>query len=363
MNSITAFFLSLLVVASLAVSASAQRHFGGQRFQGTPVPQMSPAIAKHWTQQLASEKRHHDFGVVPSFSDQQFVFEFTNTLSDTIQLVGIRASCGCTKPSIVTKTVAPGETGKVLAKYDTRNFKGNKKATISVSVRKDKPYIEYGEIQFSVKGKIRRDVVLNPGTVLFDDITLGKGAKRTVQVLYAGNPKWQITDIKSTNPNLKIERKELQRQSNRVDYELTVEMDQEQPVGSFVDQIQITTNDVANKTLTINVKGAVKSVVQVSPVRLGIVSKDQNIEKRLIIRGARPFGIKLVSSGDDRIQFSPSEGSKTLHILTYKLDTSTIGNIRSRITIETDDPDQKLASVPFEAQIVPATFALDSNND
>ena len=315
---------------------------------------------QHWTLAIAPPVRHHDFGVVPSFSDQEFVFEFENTLDQAVELVGVRASCGCTKPSILTKTVAPGAKGKVLAKFDTRNFKGLKKATVSVSVRKNQPYIEYGEIQFSVKGKIRRDVVLNPGTVTFDDITLGKGAKRTFQVLYAGNPNWQITDIKSSNPNIKIESKELQRQSNRVDYELTVHLDENQSVGSFLDKIQVHTNDQANKNLTINVQGNVKSVVQVSPVRLGVVSKDQKIEKRLIVRGARPFSIKTVSTGDDRILFTPSEGNKTLHILTYKLDTSSTGQIRSRITIETDDPDQHLATVPFEAQIVPATFALDA---
>jgi hypothetical protein len=41
------------------------------------------------------------------------------------------------------------------------------------------------------------------------------------------------------------------------------------------------------------------------------------------------------------------------------LDTSAVGNIRSQIMIETDDPDQEFASVPFEVQVVPATFALD----
>ena len=308
---------------------------------------------------MSPDKRHHNFGVVPSFSDQQFEFEFENTLDQPIQLVGIRASCGCTKPFIVTKSVAPGATGKVLAKYDTRNFKGKKKATISVSVRKDTPYVEYGEIQFSVEGKIRRDVVLNPGTVAFDDITLGTGAKRTVQVLYAGSPKWKITGIKSTNPNIKIDSKELQRTGNRVDYELSIQLNEDQDVGSFVDQIQIATNDVDNKNLAITVQGNVKSVVQVSPVKLGVVSKDQKVEKRLIVRGARPFGIRNVSVGDQRIQFTPSEGSKTLHILTYRLDTSAVGNIRSQIMIETDDPDQEFASVPFEVQVVPATFALD----
>ena len=313
---------------------------------------------------LAPQNRLYKFGVVPSYSNQEHTFEFTNVLEYPIHLTGVRASCGCTKPSLLTHSIQPGETAKVLAKFDTKNFKGAKKATISVSVRRDQPYVEYGEIQFQVNGTIRRDVVLNPGTVSFDDITLGKDAKRAVQILYAGNPKWRINEVKSTNPNITIAMKELQRnpQSKRVDYELTLQLDKQQQIGSFVDQLLITTNDVNQKNLVVNVQGNVKSVVQVSPVRLGVVSQDQKIKKRLIVRGARPFEIRSVSSGDDRIQFSPSEGSKTLHIIDYHLDTSSIGKVISNIKIETDDPDQEMAMVEFEAQIVPATFALDSKS-
>ena len=337
------------------------QNFQVQSNHNSPGNPQSNVIQQHWTQQIASENRAHNFGTVPSFSKQEHVFEIKNPFEHPLYLIGVRASCGCTKPSLLTNTILPGETGKVMAKYDTKNFRGDKKATISVSVRRDQPYYETGEIQFKVTGNIRRDVVVTPETVAFTNVTFGETSKRTVQILYAGNPNWKIEKVTSSNPNIKISTKELQRNpaTRRVDYELILELGDEQKVGSFLDQIVLTTNDTNNKTLAVNVNGNVHSVVQVAPVKLGVLTQDQKIEKRLIVRGTRPFAIENVASSDARIQFSPSSGSKTLHILTYSLDTSMVGQIKSSINIATDDPNQKSKTVSFEAQVVPATFALD----
>ena len=359
--------LTVATVASLAFPCSAQQQYNGYPVQNS-VPRtqqwQTQPVAMHWTQKVASSNRVHDFGVVPSFSNQEFVFEFANAFEYPIYLTGVRASCGCTRPEIRTPQVAPGETGQVLAKFDTKNFQGEKKATISVSVRRDQPYSEYGEIQFEVKGTIRRDVVLSPGAVSFDEVMHGDSDKRAVSILYAGNPQWQIRDIKSTNPNITVSTREIQRnpQTQRVDYELTLELAGQQDIGQFSDQLLITTNDVKNKNLAVNIFGNVKAAVQVSPIRL-IVEQGDKVEKRLIVRGDRPFGIKSVSTGDQRIQFSPVSGSKTLHILIFSLNTETVGQIASNITIETDDPQQAPTTVSFDAQIVPATFARDETVD
>jgi len=342
-------------------------HQSFQTQQGIPVQQNyqqgypTQTVSQHWTQKFNGDDRQHDFGVVPSYSDHVHVFEFKNDFEWPIHLVGLRTSCRCTNPEIVTSTVAPGETGKIKAVFDTKNHYGKKGATITVSVRRDQPYTEYGEIQFQVKGFIRRDVVLNPGTVSFDNALIGKESKKNVMVRYAGNPEWQIASVTSTNPNITIATREIERnlQTKRVDYELTLALSGEQSAGRFVDQIQITTTDTnpKNKILTVNVQGNVRTVVKAAPVQLGVIEKGQEIYKNLVIKGERAFGIRSIKCGDSRVQFESAAGSKTLHVLKYRLDTSNIGQVISKITIVTDDPAQGEASIPFEAQIVPATFA------
>ncbi|MDG1514109.1 MAG: DUF1573 domain-containing protein [Mariniblastus sp.] len=315
-----------------------------------------PATPRASFQGLASE-RSHDFGTVARGSRQEKVFEFVNTTGSNLMLTGVKTSCGCTKPKILTPEVKPGATGKLSAVFDTVNFYGNRGATLTVSVKKGAPAAQNGEIQFSVKGSIRRDVVLTPGEFSFDNVMVSQEADRIAKVLYAGNAKWKILEVKSTNPNLIAEAREVSRDQSRgrVTYELVVKLSGEQDAGTFNEFLTIVTNDANTNGMPIAVKGIVKSRIEVSPIQLGTINQGQTVKKKLILKSSKPFSIKEIKSGDSRIQFEAAEGEKNLHVLTYTLDTSKLGQIDEDLTIVTSDPDQPEAKVGFSAQIIEAT--------
>ncbi|MFT7632045.1 MAG: hypothetical protein ACI87E_003091, partial [Mariniblastus sp.] len=194
-----------------------------------------------WYQTLAKD-RSHNFGIVPRASKQERIFEFVNTTDADIFLTNIRTSCGCTKPKVLTPQVRPGEKAQIQAVFDTLHFYGQRGATLTVSIQKSS---QYGELQFTVKGNIRRDVVLNPGEVVFDDVSVSEPAQRTVQMLYAGNPNWKVTQVKSTNSNVAAEAVEIERNTatGRVTYNLVVTLADTQDAGSFSEVLTIATND------------------------------------------------------------------------------------------------------------------------
>lgn len=329
----------------------AQPYYGSQPIQGT--------VGAHWSQTLA-EDTAHDFGAVAKASKQEHVFEFVNNLDSDLQMLNVRTSCGCTIATVLTPTVKKGEKGQLHAKFDTLNFDGARGATLSVSVRKDSPYTEYAELQFSVKGQIRRDVVLQPASVDFNDVLSGKTAQRTLQVKYAGDPNWQIREVKSSNKNVKVEIKETRRDpvARRVDYEMTVSIDGDhQNAGQFTDNLTIVTNDVANHMISVDMAGRIQSVIETTDIQLGILNQNQKIEKSMIIRGARPFQIEQIVIDNPAIQVISHEGEKTLHIVKYVLDTSKARKINEEIRIITNDPLQAEAKLSISAQIVPGTFA------
>ena len=78
-----------------------------------------------------------------------------------VHISGVRASCGCTTPSISKDTLKTWETGAIIAKFNTDSFLGKKSATLTVTI--DKPF--YAEVQLNVAGYIRSDIVFNPGAV------------------------------------------------------------------------------------------------------------------------------------------------------------------------------------------------------
>jgi len=336
---------------------------GGQVIPSIPGQQSAPItmaaapiVELPWTQKLVENvQTFHDFGSVPTGSQQEHVFEFVNTSGATLNLISVKASCGCTKPTVVTTLVQPGETAKVKAKFDTMKFRGEKAATVTVGVNKLGAFSQYGEVQLSVKGKIRKDVVLTPGKISFDSVPATSAAEKTVKMKYAGNPLWQILRVESTNANIKAEARELKREGGRITYELIVKLSGLQPAGSFADELYVITNDKLVNKMPITVAGRVKPTLEAAPVRLGIVRQGAKIEKRFVIRGQRPFEVREVRVNSKLISFVPTTGEKSLHVLKYSLDTSTACFINDIITVVTSDPDNLEKTVEFSAQIVPET--------
>ena len=338
----------------------------GQQFQSFPPVQniVQPILQPVWTQELVDpELKEHDFGVVARASRQHHVFEFKNTLGTDLYLTSIRTSCGCTKPQILTSHVKAGETAKVDAVFDTLNFFGKRGATVTLTLQKGGTVLESGEIQFSVKGNIRRDVVLNPGDVRFDNIRVAEESRRSIRLQYAGNYRWKIEEVKSTNPNITVTINEVERDphTGRVAYDLVVNLNGKQPPGSFNEFLNVVTNDEKTTGMPISVSATVSPLIEASPVQLGVVNKGQSVKKKLILHSTEAFEIKKIESLDSRIKFEPAEGEKTLHILTYTLDTSVPGQISEDVSILTSDRGQPVVKVPFSVQIVPATM-VDSRN-
>ena len=323
----------------------------------------TPAVLP-WYQTL-TDQREHDFGTVARASKQVHVFEFENTTGSDLLLNNVRTSCGCTQPKILTQHVKPGQIGQVEATFDTLKFYGKRGATLSVSIQKVSQFSEYAEVQFAVKGKIRRDVVVSPGMFDFQDVNVSETAKRSAKLWYAGKPDWKILDVKSTNSNLEIDFEELERDiaAGKVLYELTVNLSEGQPAGQFLDNLTIITNDPATSGLPVEVCGTVNTVINIAPIALGVVNQGQTIEKKLIVRSPTPISIDQIQSSCEKIQFEPSEGKKTLHILKYTFDTSEPTDVQETVTISTTGEKTRATQVSFSAQVVPSTNVVNPKSD
>jgi len=177
------------------------------------------------------------------------------------------------------------------------------------------------------------------------------------------NLRWKIEAVKSTSPNISVEIKEIRRDphTGRVAYDLIVNLSGDQPVGSLNEFLSVITNDEKTTGMPISVKAKISPVIEVSPIQLGIVHKGQSVKKKLILHSSQAFEIKQIKSLDSRIKFEPTDGEKTLHILSYTLDTNVPGQISEDLSIVTSDAGLPELKVPFSVQIVPATM-VDNRN-
>ncbi|WP_231744282.1 DUF1573 domain-containing protein [Stieleria neptunia] len=291
------FRATVIVFATLATSFS----FAASALAQSQWPDNAFAIKKH------------DFGTVAVASKTEFRFPVYNPYTQPLHIQTVRRSCGCTTPIVETEYIEPGQTGSILARFNTDTFRGTKGATLTVVV--DKPF--FSEVRLRVDGYIRSDMVFHPGAIEFGTINQGDTASKTTRVLYAGRSDWEIADVRSNVPWLVPSKKLLTRSAGRADYELTVAVREDAPTGPFQNEIIVITNDTKRPEVPFPVSGTVESPLSISPqaIAFGSLKPGQKIEKRLVIKGASPFTIESITCEGWDVAFPQATVAKTIHIV------------------------------------------------
>jgi len=293
------------------------------------------AAAQEWAKKLF-ETNSHDFGIVARGSKQEYSFIVNNIFKEDIHISGLRSSCGCTTARITKETLKTHEQSEIVVAYNTKSFLGGKSATVTVTF--DEPY--YAEVQLTVKGYIRSDVVFQPGSVEFGSADSGQGAEVTISVSYAGREDWEIVDVRSANEHFEVELQETLRNGGRVNYDMIVRLKPDAPSGYIHDQLLIVTNDSGASNVSLPVEGQVVSALTVSPASLflGVVKPGDTVKKRLVVRSSKPFRIVSVRCDDASFTFEPPDAeSKPLHFVPVEFKAGDQpGQIEKKIEILTD---------------------------
>jgi hypothetical protein len=98
---------------------------------------------------VAFDKVEHNFGNVPEGPQAITEFKIKNISNEPITVNNVQASCGCTVPEWTKEPIAPGETGKIKAIYNTQGRPGNISKSLTVTTSK-------GTKTLSLKGNVEK---------------------------------------------------------------------------------------------------------------------------------------------------------------------------------------------------------------
>jgi hypothetical protein len=297
---------------------------------------VSPCSGQQWASKMFKVSEH-DFGSVARGAKAEFEFAFENLYLEDVHVVGVRTSCGCTTPRVENALVKTYDKGAIVAHFNTDTFLGSRAATLTVTI--DKPF--YAEVQLHIRGNIRSDVVVEPGSVQVGSVDQGTDVDQSVAVNYAGRGDWQILDVKSSNPHITAKAVETGRSYGQVSYALKVHVDGDAPAGYLNDHLMLVTNDDAGQQFPVLVEGRVMPGITVSPTALfmGVVQSGQKVTKQLVVKSKKPFRILGVSCEDKSFVFDTSkeESAKELHLIPVTFTAGTdAGKLVKTIKIETD---------------------------
>ena len=296
----------------------------------------APCFGQDWAQKMF-QTTEHDFGTVARSAKAEYRFTFENLYLEDVHVAGVRTSCGCTTPSVENATLKTYEKGAILAHFNTPTFSGQRGATLTVTI--DKPF--YAEVQLHVKGFIRGDVMVDPGSIQVGSVDQGVGADREVSISYGGRPDWKIVDVKASNPHLTAKVTETGRSNGQVWYQLRVHLDKDAPAGYLNDHLMLVTNEANGRQIPVEVEGQVLAGITVSPTALfmGVVQPGQQVTKQLVVKSKTPFRILGVSCDDNSFRFDTSkeESPKELHLIPVTFVAGAdAGKVVKTIKIETD---------------------------
>lgn len=85
------------------------------------------------TTSITFAENSHDFGTIDEGDVVTHTFKFTNTGDEPLILSRCKGSCGCTVPQCPKEPIAPGATGDIEVKFNSKGKKNKQTKTVTIN--------------------------------------------------------------------------------------------------------------------------------------------------------------------------------------------------------------------------------------
>ena len=330
--------------------------FGALALLGLGFGAGASAGAAGWADGLFSEQAH-DFGPVPRGAKVRHAFVLTNRSNESVSVLNVRASCGCTSGRATAAVVRPGETAAVEVEMDTRNFVGKKATVLYVTLANASG--REAEVRLGVSSNILSDVVLNPGTVDFGNVGRGQAVSQTLTIDRVGMPDWRVERMVSSCKVIDARLTETLRNETNVGYLLRVTLRADAPAGVVRDEIRLLTNDPEARVVPVQVTANLRGEVSASPALLsmGRVAPGGGAQGTFLVRASRPFAVRSVEGDGGGFKATVDNAeARPVHLVTVRYNPeaeASRGDVRRVFRVHTDVPGEPPVDLTTSLQVAP----------
>ena len=308
----------------------------------------APVGAATWADSMFDELSK-DFGSVPHGSLQTHNFRLVNNTKQPVNITNVSVSCGCTSAYAVKTYLNPGEETAIVARMDTGRFFGVRSVTVTVQL--DRP--SFQEVRLFVQANSRTDFGVSPEGLAFGEVKRAETPSVSATVTFYSSAT-QVTDVKSDSNYVQPSVAPVKTADGTTAYQLTAKLRNDVPVGRWFTDVWLKTNNPEIPQIRVPVTVEIASALTISPdaVSLGSVAVNATSERRVVLRGAKPFKITAIKGTDGELSVQDgAEDSKAVHVLTVKLQPGKAGDWSRNVRIETDLPEDGEVELPVSAQV------------
>jgi hypothetical protein len=292
------------------------------------------AGAATWADGLFDELSK-DFGSVPRGPTLTHHFRVVNKTRQTVNISSVRVSCGCVSASALKFNLKPGEETSILARMDTSRFTGPK--TVTVYVQFDQPNFE--EVRLWVAGNARNDFTLSPDSLAFGQVKRGTAPGVSINITFYGHSGAKLTEARGESNYIQPTLTEVRRTDFEVVYKLTTTLRKDTPVGKWYTDVWLKTSIASLPQVRVPLTVDVESPLTVSPglLSLGTLKAATESQRRVIVRGVKPFKITSVKGSDGVVEVNqPTGEAREVHVLTIKVKPGKAGALDRTLRVITD---------------------------
>lgn len=298
------------------------------------------------------EELSKDFGSVPRGPTLTHHFRVVNKTRQPVNIQRVHVSCGCVSATALKTYLRPGEDTTILARMDTTRFTGPK--TVTVYVTFDQPNFE--EVRLWVQANGRNDFALSPDALAFGQVKRGGTPAASVNVTFYGHTGAQIVSAKGESNYIQPVIAEVRRTDYEVVYRVTAKLRKDTPVGKWYTDVWVKTNVEGLPHLRVPLTVDVESPLTISPslLSLGAVKVLSENQRRVIVRGVKPFKITSVKGGDDAVQVrTQTSEAREVHVLTIQLKPGQAGTLDRTLRVLTDLKEDNEIDFRVHAVVTP----------
>jgi len=344
---------SILLAAAPATSAPAKK-------TAPAAPAAAPQAGdKVGTSKISVEPMMKDAGTVAKGERIEAVFMVKNSGTQDLTITDARPSCGCTVASF-DRLVKPGQTGKITAVVDTKNFSGP--ITKTVSVISNDP--ENPQLALTIKAIVKPYVEVAPQEFVRFSAIKGDTSSQDL-ILFSAEKDFQPTVGESAQPYVKAQiapagDKEKIEGKAGAQFKLHVTLEPTAPVGVLNAPIHVKTGIAKQPDLEVRVSGIVRDRISVTPASIvfgNFTPGKDVISRNIIFTNNKPAQAVRVQKAESSISgisaevVPMTEGVNYTIVLKPKADLKK-GEFTGVLKIYTSDKDRPVIEVPVSGNVL-----------
>lgn len=310
-------------------------------------PQSSPMAEKPDVQ---TDEMLFDFGYAQHQQTITHIFKLKNVGNQPLDILDVDSSCSCTAALLSEKTILPGETAEIEAKFETEYRRGRQTSTIKVNTNdSDTPVIH-----FTLTGVVAGLARVVPNNLHLKHISNQENIHKTIEIYDPGDGRLKVKSIQSSSPYIKTRVRHIYKDGLIAKIFVTIKPGL--PFGELEEKLTILTEGYRYPHVEVLVTGQVVGAIRLTPDQFffGFVKKGEVARRvaRLRKKGPADLKIQKIESSHPNVtaDFKAIKPGAEYEIkVTFTTPASETGKLEALIKIHTHDSHQPLFEVPFYA--------------